>query len=283
LVEATPEAVRRESTFVFVTPLSGRRDWQHTWKEDSQIRWREERLLRQEWRDVRVIDGTRLIDWLRQFPSVALWLAQTMRISVHQIDTPEGHWNVLKTIGDPPPLSPNVFLVNRDDACAKLKEVFAGDTHQLKLDTHYPDQLVDFVCAYVAAMDDESRADASGRCLVVTGVEAWNELVSRRERHILIPDPDLDLSGERGTKLLEKARRAGHAVIFGGLPGGIPHPNCAPIPNPRTYQLQEALNQSGYAEERARTLAQKCAGNLGSLLRCLQNASLLPEWADGSA
>src|SRR5437667_7274097 len=31
LTESTPESVRAESTFVFVTPLSGRRDWQYTW------------------------------------------------------------------------------------------------------------------------------------------------------------------------------------------------------------------------------------------------------------
>jgi len=36
------------------------------------------------------------------------------------------------------------------------------------------------------------------------------------------------------------------------------------------------------AEERARTLAQKSDGNLASLLRCLQNLSLLPEWAETS-
>jgi hypothetical protein len=36
LTTATPEAVRCESTFIFVTPLSGRKDWEHTWKEDAQ-------------------------------------------------------------------------------------------------------------------------------------------------------------------------------------------------------------------------------------------------------
>ena len=32
---ATPEPVRHESTIIFVTPLSGRRDWQHTWNKES--------------------------------------------------------------------------------------------------------------------------------------------------------------------------------------------------------------------------------------------------------
>jgi hypothetical protein len=39
LTEITPKEVKLKSTFIFVTPLSGRRDWQYTWKEDAQASW----------------------------------------------------------------------------------------------------------------------------------------------------------------------------------------------------------------------------------------------------
>jgi hypothetical protein len=32
LTNKTPKEIRLESTFIFVTPLSGRRDWPYTWK-----------------------------------------------------------------------------------------------------------------------------------------------------------------------------------------------------------------------------------------------------------
>ena len=284
LVKAIPENVRIESTFVFVIPLSGTRDWEHTWKEHAQATWLEDRRARHEWRDVRVIDGTKLIDWIRQFLSVELWLAQrTIGLPGQQIETAEQRWSVIRTIGEPPPLTPHVFLANRDDARAKLNEVFAGTAVQLKLGTHFPDQVVDFVSACIAELDDESRADAVGRCLVISGVDAWYAIAARREKHILIADSTLDLSGVTGTKLIQIARRAGHAVIFGGDPGGIPDPACAPLAAPRSHQLRDALEKAGYSEERARILAQKSGGNLGSLLRCLQNLSLMPEWAESSS
>lgn len=283
LVAATPDTIRLESEFLFVTPLSGRRDWPHTWKEDAQASWLEVRRNRNEWRDVRVIDGTKLIDWLSQFPSVELWLAQTMGIPIQQINTPELHWDILRTIGEPPQLIPQVFLVNRDEACAKLKEVLAGNSVQLKLETHFPDQMVDFVSACIAALDADSHVDAAGRCLVISGVDAWNAIAALREKHILIADPFFDLNGEAGTKLIQKARRAGHSVIFCGPPGGIPDPSCIQMPRPRSSQIKEALEKAGYSEERARILSQKSDGNLGSLLRCLQNLSLMPEWAESSA
>lgn len=282
LTPTVPAVIRNQSAFIFVTPLSARRDWEHTWKEDAQARWQEDRRGLKEWNDVRVIDGTKLIDWLHDFPSVQSWLAAKMGFAVDQIESPEQRWNVLRTIGDPPPLTPRLFLVGRDDACAKIKEIFTGTTTQLKLDTHFPDQMVDCVGAFVAEMEPEARIDAVGRCVIVSGVDGWNQMCAHRERHILVANFDLDESGGVGTMLLEKARRAGHAVVFRGKPGGIPHPNCVAIPGPKTYQVQEALEGAGYNPERARMLAHKSGGDLSSLLRCLQNLSLVPGWAEGT-
>lgn len=280
LTAATPEDVRRESTFIFVTPLSARRDWQYTWKEDAQAKWLEDRRRRNDWLAVRVIDGSVLIDWLKSWLPVETWLAGKMRFPVEQVQTIEESWGGLQTIGAPPPLTHALFLTNRDAACDRLRETFIGTTLQLKLETHFPDQVADFVAAYVANMDAEAKADALGRSIIVSGVDAWNSITGLRDPHVLVADFDLDDSV--GTKLLEKARRAGHAVIFGGMPGGIPHPNRAPLPNPTAYQIVEALKGAGYPEERARVLAQKSNGSLSSLLRCLQNLSLMPEWAQGT-
>jgi hypothetical protein len=283
LTAAVPQDVRASASFVFVTPLSGRRGWQGDWKEKSQLKWISDRKGRGDWRDVRVIDGTRLIDWLSAFPAVELWLAHILRLPTQQLETIEQRWGILKSIGEPPPMSPSVFLANRDEAQVKLSALLQGQSFQLKLDTQHPEQVVDFVAAHIASMDSEARADVAGRCVVVAGPEGWKSVVGLREAHVLVADPDLDLSGEKGTKLLELARRAGHQVIYGGLPGGVPHPNSAAIPTASPQQVEKCLRDAGYAEERARTLALKSAGNLGSLLRCLQNASLMPEWASPTA
>ncbi|MEW6541964.1 MAG: hypothetical protein AB1402_10215 [Bacillota bacterium] len=284
LTAAVPLDVRLESTFVFVTPLSGRREWKHTWKGEEQAAWLRDRRSRREWKDVQVIDGTRLIDWVHQFLAVELWLTHKISgLTIQQIETPEQRWDILRSIGEPPPLTPDVFLASRAEACAKLKEVFDGTVVQLKLTTHFPDQVTDFVSAYLASLGIEDRIDAESRCLIVSGTDAWATIcTSQREKHILIADAALDLSGEAGTKLIQKARRAGHAVVFGGPYGGIPDPASIPLPIPPPHEVEGALAKAGYSEERARTLAKRSGGHLGSLLRCLQNLSLMPEWAERS-
>ena len=279
LTTVTPEAVRRESTFVFVTPLSGRRDWPHTWKTAAQADWLEERRRRNEWRDVKVIDGSVLIDWLRHFPAIDHWLAQKLALPEQHLQTPEQCWTTLRTIGEPPPLIPDVFLVNREAAREQLRDLFAGKLVQLQLDTHFPNQIADFVAAFIAALDEDARIDAAGRCLIISNPDGWRIINGLRPRHILVANFATDEEDAGATKLLEQARRGGHAVIFASRPGGIPHPNRVAMPSPKADQLREVLVQAGYPEERARVLTQKSGGNLNFLLRCLQNLSLMPEWA----
>jgi hypothetical protein len=89
LTDATPDTVRCDSTFIFVTPLSGRRDWAHTWKEEAQAKWLENRRHQHAWHDVHVIDGSGLIDWLHHLPAVERWFAAAMRLSAQQMQTLE--------------------------------------------------------------------------------------------------------------------------------------------------------------------------------------------------
>lgn len=43
-----PESLRLKTTFIFITPLSGYRGWEHSWKEDSQGTWIADRKGREE-------------------------------------------------------------------------------------------------------------------------------------------------------------------------------------------------------------------------------------------
>jgi len=281
LTNNTPYKIRISSTFVFVTPLSGRRSWPYTREKNEQADWIEKRRQLNDWQDVRVIDGTRLISWLGRFPAVEIWLAEMMGIRrINLIQTPEQHWAELETIGSPPPLIPQIFLENRELACEKLKDIFFGSISQLRIDTHFPDQVADFVSAYIITTNNENKLQYVGRCLIISDSEAWDNTITHlRDPHILIASFDIGEEGSRGTRTLEKASRAGHKIIYTGLPGGTPDPYRVSIPNPKPYQIEECLKKAGYSEERARVLAQRSNGNLNFLIRCLYNFSLTPEWA----
>lgn len=275
---ATPEATRQESVLVIVTPSSA----VHAWTSEAQKNWRSEKLDRKEWRDVRVLDGTLLIEWLSSFPAVERWLAMKMRLPADAMEIPEERWIELSRIGSPPPLTPSLFIANRAQACAKLDDVFRGTSGLLKIDTHFPAHMADLVAAHLAHMEEAIRDEIVGRCLIITRSEAWSTLTSLRDHHVFIADFDIDDTDTAGMRLIERAKLQGHAVIFAGKAGGVPHPNRVSMPEPTNHPVIEGLKEAGYNEERARTLAMKSTGSLSSLLRCLQNLSSIPEWAQGT-
>ncbi len=284
LTKNVPIETRVDSTFIFVTPMSGRKDWRHTWKEDGQIAWIEERKKRGEWKDIRVVDGTKLIDWVHQFIAIEFWLANKIKdLNENQIDTLDRKWALIKSIGEPPPLLPDLFLANRVDACVKLKELFQSDTaFKLKLTTHFETEATNFVSAFAASLLEDDRNDIYSRTVIISGVDAWNSVCTKSKNLILVAEPSLDLNSEVGIQLIQKALKANHSIIYSGPKGGLPDSSIIPLAIPRGNQVEEELKKAGYTEERARILAQQSNGNLATLLRCIQNLSIIPEWAQGA-
>ena len=281
LQENMQENIREDSTFVFVTPRSGVSAWQ----EQDQAAWLEKRRKTGEWKDVKVIDGTKLIDWLHHFPTVGTWLAGSIHgPQLDHIEIPERRWEELRTRGTPPQLTPDVFLANRGNACQKLQDALDGRTPKLKLVTRFPYHAVDFVCAYLASLDENRRVEVAGRCLIVSDLKAWDTVCNQYHgrNFILIADPSLHLSGEPGSRAISKAAAAGHVAVYDAPPGGTPDEFSVVLQAPRAHQIKDALIIAGHPEQRAHTLSDRCNRDLSALLRFLDGHSFPPEWATGS-
>lgn len=76
---------RRQTSFVFVTPCG--------WPQPAQIKWLSRRKSK-DWREVKILDGVQLSEWLREFPSVGKWLSKRMGIAKSSagFSTPAEHW-----------------------------------------------------------------------------------------------------------------------------------------------------------------------------------------------
>jgi hypothetical protein len=187
------------------------------------------------------------------------------------------HWGTLKTLDEHTTLDPQIFLIDRERASAKLQDVLDGKATILELKTYFPEQVPDFVAAYLTTLDINVRIDIDSRCLIVSSTEAWNRACERYRNHILVATTAIDLSGNEGVSYLRRARIAGHSVIYGNLPGGKTDENSVPLAQPEIYWLGKALIKSGYNERRAETLSQRSGGNITTLLRILHNMPMILE------
>jgi hypothetical protein len=283
LILQVPGEDRARSTFEFVTPLSGVREGHRNWDPTGQAKWIKERKARQDWADVRVLDGTQLVDWLASFPAVERWLRSTMG---QVVDTgywsAEEHWESVKAVGEPPPLTATVFLASRAEAQSAAMEVLGGQKQRLKLETRNPHDIADFVCATLMEAPIAARDEALGRVLVVRSSDAMEGLVNLRNSLILVATPEVDLESVPGSRLLRLAEQKGHAVIFGGPGASGYEPQQVVLRPLSSTELESALVDAGYANGRAHALAGRCGGVGSALLREIQGLSQRAEWLDWS-
>jgi len=277
--DAISDTDRAKASFVFVTPRSAGAGG---FNEPEQTKWLECRKD-SGWKLIRIIDGVKLADWLREFPALGRWLAKKIGLStsLSGLSTPAEHWETIQAQIGPqdPPLPSKVFIVGRENACTALQGLFEGQSQRLFLFTESPKDMEDFVSAYLDSLEDESGRSFSNRCLFISDEDAWHSISEVRKSHVLVADPHLGLDSERAD-LQTIATRRGHAVIIpicGAWSGESLE--IIKLRSPSQSQLEKVLSDAGYPQVRARELASAGAHRLSALRRYLLGLGTLPPYA----
>ena len=270
--EQVQENVRRNTCFVFVTPRSSG-SWEEAWlakhAEDG-------------WKEIHIVDGVKLADWLREFPAIALWLATKMGIIPKEsgITTPMEYWkeNFCRGQDAAPLLPPSLYTATRENACRALEEVFTGKQQCLFICPESEDGVNDFVAAYFASSKDEKIKKYANQCLFISEPEAWKSIAGLRKPHILVADTELDLDSER-QDLRRFAENRGHWLVI-PLFGSLSYPNAkvVKLPSPNQYQIEEILRNEKFSDIRARELAQIGNRRLSALRRYILGGAV-PRYA----
>lgn len=270
---------RADSSFVFVTPRSA---GANGWEEPEQTAWIKRRQNRG-WKQIRVIDGVKLADWLREFPALGRWMASKIGItpSLGGIITPLEHWDLILSQGErsDPPLPPALFTTSRDGACVALEAVFSGVSKRLFLFAESEHDVDDFVAAYLSTLEEAKAQEYANRCLFIKDENAWRTVSELRQSHILVASPRLGLDSER-QDLQAVATGRGHGVIIplcGALSGD--NPEIIKLRSPSQSQIEAVLKEASFSEIRARELSGIGGGRVSALRRHLLGLGSVPPYA----
>ena len=274
-MKAISEGDRAQASFVFVTPRF--RDW----SEPSQTSWLKKREDKG-WKEIKIIDGVKLADWMREFPALGRWMAKKVGLSpsLGGLSTPSEHWDIIRALTAPedPPLPPKLFIEGRSNACNALEQLFEGTSQQLLLFAESPNDVKDFVAAYIETLDEKTEQNYAYRCLYVSEEDAWHAVVETRKSHVLVADPKLGLETPEQADLQTLAARKEHAVIVPicGAWAEKSH-KIIRLRSPSQFKIQNLLNEAGYSEVRAGELAG--IGGIPAIRRHLQGLGTLPPYA----
>lgn len=279
-LKATTDADRKDVSYVAVTPHAAK------WAQPAQDKWRKRRA-KHGWKEIKILDGVQLADWLREYPVLGKALLKRMRLADRMTGeaVPTEHWVNLQSMarhGDPP-LPPKLFLVGRDQARQRLQQLFDGQENDLLLSLESPLDVDDFVAAFLADAAGGSIKLPHQRCLLINDADTWLSMTNLKARHVLVGHPSLDLEGN-GEQLALTALRRGHAIVIpvagtAGTGGG----NIIPLRSPSADQIEQCLTEAKYPLERARELRSAGAHSLAALKRHLRGMGDRPPYAGWSS
>ena len=158
---------RQGASYIFVTPHAANSGG---WSEPAQRKWIENRK-NDGWKNIKIIDGITLTDWLREFPAIGKWLLKKigpMKANTG-LSTPAEHWENMQEFARPDnmSLSPKIFLIGREHACAEMHRLFHGEINKLVFAYESPADTEDFVAAFLASLDTETQRSFCNRCLFI--------------------------------------------------------------------------------------------------------------------
>jgi transcriptional regulator with XRE-family HTH domain len=248
-----------QTTFVFATP----RRWAK--KEE----WKKARKAEGVWKDVRVIDGVDLVQWLERFPAVALWFARLINILPEDVTTLEQVWREW-SLSTSPPLSVQLVLADRDDTASRIWQWLLGEPSVFAVQADAPIEAKAFLYAAIEQYPPGYRDFYHSRTIVAANDAARVLADVGTPLIIVLEEAEPGLSNS----LVEK----GHHV-FVALTGEADQGTA--LRRPIRYTIQEELIQMGLRRDEASNFAHDSARSLTVLRRLMPSAPgyKTPEWA----
>jgi transcriptional regulator with XRE-family HTH domain len=256
----------RQVSFIFVTP----RKW------TTKDKWCAEKNQLGIWKEVRVYDSTNLEEWLETAPAVDAWLARRLGGGPEGVTDIDDHWANLNAMTSPS-LKPEVFLVSRQEEIDALTAWLEGPPSALAVEAQAPSEVIDFVAASMASLNEAQRDAVAARILIVKDRDAWSVLSAMRDRLVLIPQPTLVVDAE----MVAEAVRQGHHVLLCSHRFANEPVTKRTLPRAYRYNLERALAASGVSDEEASRFARDAGGSLTVLKRRLARfpSTRRPVWS----
>jgi len=254
---------RSQITFVFVTP--------RVWTDKEA--WITERKVDGSWKDVRVIDGVDLVDWLEAAPSVNLQFADELELvpetGLYTLDQAWEEWSH-RTV---PPISEALVVAGRPEQETELISRLNSPPSTFIVRGDSPREAWGFTLATLRRVKaDEERENLCARTIV-----AENEAVALRLQHlrnliIVLKQADDQVSG-----LLSS--RGCHVVVPEGNDARSER-NVIALKRPSHGHFARALKLMGLREEETEQVTRASGRSVTVFQRLRAHANFVqPRWS----
>ncbi|MDT7043596.1 hypothetical protein [Candidatus Nitronereus thalassa] len=264
----TPKKIRKETTFLFVTP----RRW--LYRKENKTKWAEEKARKGGWKKVTIIDADNLELWLEQCPGVSSWFARSIGKQPDGVEALVDFWR--RVISDSEPeLTPDIILAGRESLYGKFENWAEGVNQILRIRADTLDESLLLLCAWAQKAGGPTMEYLFANAVVVHDEEAWRQITATNRPLIFMP------LFNRGHLGLGDLTGNAHWVVIPSGWDGKTQDGMIIAPWLEREQLRTALQSAGLEEIKARKLSNNSGRSLQVLMRQLAKAPerRSPPWA----
>ncbi len=250
------------ATFVFVTP----RRWENA------ENWANEKKEDGVWKDVKVIEGVQIKDWLETAPPVALQFAKDLSKIPDGVFLLEDEWNQIRYRSDPPVIE-TLVTAGRDNAVTELISRLDDEPQPVVIQGDSPQEAIAFAIASLLQIEDEeTKKYLISKTLIASNQDTARALQNSKPLIIIIQNDQIS----------SRALSAqGHHVI---VPKGTSaHKLANPIKliKPDSDIFGTELEKMEFDHDEARKAAKICARSV-TVFQALYTPVGVerPAWAD---
>lgn len=253
--EDQSDLIKSNTTYVAVTP--------HVWIDKN--KWIEAGRETGVWKDVTVIDGAVLSEWIDQSPGVAIWFHAIAGTPIADVDDLDRAWNKLVEMPLQRTIPPSLVLGGRTDAGEKLSAWMKSPSGEYRIAGESADEVELFVLA-AAKQSVAKGVDNTAPFLSIRSKEALHYLHELQTAHIVFV---------RDTDLADDVRASGVRHLFLVCQESAPIPNIKPLPTLDRNVVEKELQQMGFSEFDARRISGESKGSVVALLWSMGSSSVV--------
>ncbi len=249
-------------SFVFVTP--------YIWINKEE--WVKAKKATGVWKDVLVIDGLILEDWIEQCQSVGAWLSKYLQLPLGSIQPLEQFWQEWsKSLKYS--ISSTLVVAGRDKGVESFTDFLLNQSAILSVKAYTAQEAIAFCSAVIERLDTDLQEKFYSIAVIVQREEDFRVLASHKNPLILIANFEVG-------SLTNVAVRNGHHVI---VPiGNDITTTTADIELPRIKRtgFEKGLEEMGFTSDETQQITRDSGQSLSVLRRLLSfEKNMQPGWA----
>jgi hypothetical protein len=253
------------ATFVFVTT--------RYWEKSSD--WISQKKAEGIWKNIVVIDGNLLVEWLAASTIISQQLAVLSGVKIKgSLESIPQFWHNWSTGPQNRQFSPKILLAGRKPQASDLLERLFQPSSVIPIQASTIDETLAFCAAAIISSELNSELYIS-KSVIVENEEDF-KLLLYEPPAILIPRFPV-------SSIIYTAIPKGHTVIvLLGAENSIEYENKITLPKIGREEVLEGLSDLGLNEDQARALSRETGRNISIIRRRLGFSGKLPDWASQS-